>query len=529
VAFVLLIACANVANLNLGHATARRREIAVRLALGAGRWRVTRQLLTESLIIAFLGAALGLCLANWGVAALLRLAPPELPRAQDIAIDRWVLSFTMLASIAAAILFGLLPAWSAAGAGVQEGLNEAGRASSAGPRGSRVRNGLVVSEIALALVLMVGAGLMIESFLHVRAAHPGFEARGLITMRVPLSETGYQGTDRQTRFYDALFEKVRAIPGVKRFGAIDGLPFSDSSFDNTFEIPGRPPQLPGQGLVAQIRRTDPGYFQAMEIPVLRGRALAEADRTNTPDAAVISQSMAARYFPNEDPIGKGLHVLFGNPTVKPTIVGIVGDVRPALDAAPQDTIYLPYPQGRHVTSMYLVIRPGPALDATALVKSVRAAVNSIDADQPLYRVSTMNELMAASVATRRFEMLLLGAFALVAVTLAAIGLYGVLAYAVQVRTREIGIRSALGARSAQIFGMVIADALRLAAVGLAAGLVGALALTRTLSLLLYEVKPTDPTPYIGMSLLLLLVALPAAYLPARKATRVEPTVALRNE
>ena len=529
VAFVLLIACANLANLNLGHAARRRREIAMRLALGAGRARVTRQLLTESLMVAMAGAALGLGLAWWGVGALLRLAPAELPRAHGIAIDPWVLGFTAVVSVTSAVLFGLFPAWSAAGGGVQEGLREAGRASSTGPRGQRVRSGLVVSEIALAVILLVGGGLMIESFLRVRNGNPGFRADGLIAMRVPLSETAYQGIDRQTRFYGSLFEKVRAIPGVRSFGAIDGLPFSAGGFDNTFEIMGRPPQPPGRALISDIRRSDPGYFRTMQIPVLRGREFGEGDRTDTAGVAVINQSMAARYFPHEDPIGKGLHVQFGNPSVYATIVGVVGDVRNALDAAPRDTIYLPYPQGRHVTSMYLVIRFSGDLPPANLVTQVRAAVNSIDAGLPVYRVSTMEELLATSVAERRFQMLLLSMFALVALTLAAIGLYGVLAYAVQVRTRELGIRSALGARAAQIFGMVMGDAVRLAAAGLAIGLAGALALTRTLAVLLYEVKPSDPTPYLAMPVLLLLIGLPAACLPARRAARVQPAVALRSE
>jgi putative ABC transport system permease protein len=529
VAFVLLIACANLANLNLGHAVARRREIAVRLALGAGRGRVTRQLLTESLMVALAGAALGLGLARWGAGALLRLAPAELPRTQDVAIDPWVLGFTVAVSVVSAVLFGLFPAWSAAGAGVQEGLREAGRASSAGPRGQRLRSGLVVAEIALAVILLVGAGLMIESFLRVRNGSAGFRAEGLIAMRVPLSETAYQGIARQTRFYGSLFEKVRAIPGVASFGAIDGLPFSAGGFDNTFEIMGRPPQPPGHALVSDIRRTDPGYFRTMQIPLLRGREFGPADRTDTTGVALINQSMADRYFPREDPVGKSLHVMFGNPSVFATIVGVVGDVRNALDAAPRDTIYLPYPQGRHVTSMYLVIRLAGDVPAATLVTRVRAAVNSIDAGLPVYRVTTMDELMAASVATRRFQMLLLSMFALVAMTLAAMGLYGVLSYAVQARTREIGIRSALGARAAQIFGMVIGDAVRLAAVGVAAGLAGALALTRTLAVLLYEVKPSDPAPYLAMPVLLLLIGLPAAWLPARRAARVQPVVALRSE
>ena len=526
VVFVLLIACANVASLNLGRSAARRREIAVRLALGAGRARVTRQLLTESLLVGMLGAVLGLGLAVWGVAALLKLAPPELPRATGIRLDRWVLAFTMAVSAATSALFGLWPAWSAAG-GVPEGLAEGGRTSSTGPHGARVRSLLVVAEMALALILMVGAGLMMESFRRVVAVDPGFRAEGLVTMRVPLSETAYDGIARQSRFYDQFLERVRAIPGLQSVGAIDGLPFSDGGFDNMFEIAGRP-AIPGQGLSAEIRRTDAGYFRTMGIPLLQGRGFAGTDRRDTPDVAVISHGMAEHYWPRESAIGKRLAILFGNPNIHPTIVGVVGDVLSSLDSRPRDTIYVPYPQGRHVSDLYVVLRPEPGAGRAALAQMVRAAATSLDAEQPVYRVHSMEELLAASVATRNFEMVLLGLFAAVAVSLAAIGLYGILAYSVEVRTREIGIRTALGATREQILRMVVRDAARLVGAGMAIGWVGALILTRSLTALLYGVKPGDPLPYVAMSVVLALIAVPSAWVPARKAARVEPLTALRS-
>jgi putative ABC transport system permease protein len=527
VVFVLLIACANLANLNLGRAASRRHEIAVRLALGAGRWRVARQLIAESLLITGAGAALGLCVSQWGVLALLHLAPAELPRAQEIHVDYRVLAFMLAASAGSAVLFGLLPSLGATRGDVQDGLREAGRSSSAGPRGVRAGNMLVAAEIALAMVLLVGAALTLESFRHVLAVSPGFRPDGVVTMRIPLSETRYDTASQQAEFYRRVLERVRTIAGLESAGLIDGLPFSDGGFDNMFTIDGRE-SLPGQGLSANIRRVDSGYFHTMGIPVIEGRGLADADRSDAPEVAVVSRSMAARYWPHQSALGQRLGVMYGNPNPHPTIVGVIGDVRNALDGSAQDIIYLSYPQGRKIPDMYVTVRAGNA-GAAAIAKLVRAAAASVDADQPVYRVHTMDELMSASVAGRRFEMLLLGIFGAAAMCLAAVGLYGVLAYAVQVRTREIGIRCALGAGPRQVLAMVLRDACRMAGIGVALGWMGAAVLTRSLTALLFEVKPTDLRAYLAVCGLLWVVAMAATWVPARRALRVPAADVLRAQ
>jgi putative ABC transport system permease protein len=533
VGFVLLIACTNVAHLSLGRSITRRREIALRLALGVGRGRLARQLFTESLVLALGGAAAGLCLAEWGVRALLSLAPDEIPRAAEIHIDAWVLGFAALAATASAIAFGLLPALAASKAGLEQDLKGSERSHSAGPATQRARNGLVISEIALALVLMIGAGLMIESFRHVSAVDPGFDPRGVIAMRVALSSTRYDALDRQNAFYKQVLDRLRAIPGLKSVGAVDGLPFTDGGFDNSFSIEGRPEQPPGQPLKADIRRIDAGYFAAMRIGLVEGRGFKETDRRGAPPVAIISQSMARKYWPNERAAGKRLSIHFGPPEgIRAEIIGVAADVRPALDSKPNDYIYMHYPQGYHVGQMDLVLRPderSQITNAGALGRAVRAAVASIDADQPVYRIRTMSELLSISLATRRFQMMLLGIFAACAACLAAVGLFGVLAYSVQARTKEIGIRTALGATRDQVSAMVLKDALKLTATGVVAGAIGALGLTRFLSNLLYGIEATDSSVFIAVSLLLVAVAVSAAYFPARRAARIDPTIALRHE
>jgi putative ABC transport system permease protein len=533
VGFVLLIACTNVAHLSLGRSITRRREIALRLALGVGRGRLARQLFTESLVLALGGAAAGLCLAEWGVRALLSLAPDEIPRAAEIHIDAWVLGFAALAATASAIAFGLLPALAASKAGLEQDLKGSERSHSAGPATQRARNGLVISEIALALVLMIGAGLMIESFRHVSAVDPGFDPRGVIAMRVALSSTRYDALDRQNAFYKQVLDRLRAIPGLKSVGAVDGLPFTDGGFDNSFSIEGRPEQPPGQPLKADIRRIDAGYFAAMRIGLVEGRGFKETDRRGAPPVAIISQSMARKYWPNERAAGKRLSIHFGPPEgIRAEIIGVAADVRPALDSKPNDYIYMHYPQGYHVGQMDLLLRPderSQITNAGALGRAVRAAVASIDADQPVYRIRTMSELLSISLATRRFQMMLLGIFAACAACLAAVGLFGVLAYSVQARTKEIGIRTALGATRDQVSAMVLKDALKLTATGVVAGAIGALGLTRFLSNLLYGIEATDSSVFIAVSLLLVAVAVSAAYFPARRAARIDPTIALRHE
>ncbi|HTS25294.1 MAG TPA: ABC transporter permease [Bryobacteraceae bacterium] len=532
VAFVLLIACANVAHLSLGRAITRRREMVLRQALGAGRGRLVRQLFTESLMLALGGAAAGVLLAQWGVRALLKLASNEIPRAAEVHLDGWVLGFAALAAVTSAVVFGLLPALAGSKADLQQGLQENGRSGSGGPGARAGRRALVVSEIALALVLMIGAGLMIGSFRRVSAVDPGFAPHGLVTMRVSLSPNQYGSPDKQNDFYQRLIARLRAVPGLRSVSAVDGLPFTNGGFDNSFSIDGRPDPPPGQPLRADIRRIDPGYFAAMGISLLEGRTFSEADRIDAPPVAIISQSMAREYWPQERVLGKRLTIHFGPPEgIGAEIVGVAADVHGALDAAPVDDIYLHYPQGRYVGQMDLVLRPEPHshMELSTLSSVVRAAVASIDPDQPVYRVHAMDDLLSVSLATRRFEMLLLAVFAALAGCLAAVGLYGVLAYSVQARTREIGIRTALGASHAQVSGMILREALQLAFTGVAGGVLGALALTRLLSNLLYGVRPTDAFTFASVALLLLAVAISAGYLPARKAARINPVIALRHE
>jgi len=521
VGFVLLIACANVAHLSLGRAMARRREIALRLTLGAGRGRLLRQLFTESLALALLGAAAGVALAEWGVRALLRLAPEEIPRATEIHMDAWVITFATLAAIVSAVLFGLLPALGAAKADLQESIQGGGRSVSSGRGTQRTRTALVISEIAVALVLMIGAGLMIESFRRASAVNPGFEPRGLMAMRVALSANRYDSIEKQGAFYRRATERLREIPGVQSVGAIDGLPFSDGGFDNSFSIDGRADPPAGQALKADIRRIDTGYFQTMPIPLIAGRGFNDGDRTETPAVAIVSESMARKYWPGEPAVGKRLHIHFGPPEgIHAEIVGVAADVRPAFDTQPGEYIYMHYPQGRFVGQMDLVLRPAVKAEA------IRAALSSIDPDQPLYRIRTMDDVLALSLATRRFQMMLLSIFAGLAVSLAAVGLYGVLAYSVQARTREIGIRTALGADN--VARMILAEALKLASVGVAAGVAGAMGLTRLLASLLFGIKATDATTFLAVSLLLLAIAAVAGYLPARRAARIDPMAALRE-
>jgi predicted permease len=531
VGFVLLIACTNVAHLSLGRAITRRREISLRLALGAAQGRLVRQLFTESLVLSLGGAAAGVCLAVWGVRALLRLAPDEIPRAAEIHVDAWVLGFAALAAIVSAVAFGLLPAMAASKADLQPGLQGSGRSNS-GPRTRRARAGLVSSEIALALILMIGAGLMIESFRRVSAVDPGFDANGLITMRLAPSPNRYDSLDRRNAFYHRVVDRVREIPGLKSVAAIDGLPFSDGGFDNSFSIDGRPDPPAGEYLKADIRRIDPGYFATMGISLVEGRTFTVADRTDAPPVAIISQSMARKYWPNERATGKRLTIHFGPPEgIRAEIVGVAADVRSAFDAKPNDYIYMHYPQGRNVAQMDLVLRSDTRtkVSTAALGRAVRAAVASIDPDQPVYRIRTMDSMLSVSLATRRFQMLLLGLFAALAACLAAVGLYGVLAYSVQARTKEIGIRTALGANKGQVSALVLREALKLTAIGVVAGVMGALGLTRLLSNLLYGVRPTDSSIFMAVSLLLLAVAVAAGYIPARRAARIDPMIALRHE
>jgi putative ABC transport system permease protein len=527
VGFVLLIACANVANLTLARAASRSREIAVRSALGASRWRVARQLLTESLLLSLAGGLAGLLLAVWGVEALAAAVPADIPRAAEIGIDPAVLLFTLGVAVLSGVVFGLAPALRASKSDFNEALREGSRGSIEGFRGNRLRGLLVVSEVALSLVLLVGAGLMIRSFYELRAVRPGFDPQNLLTAGIGLPPNKYPDEASQAAFFKQVLERVAALPGVKSVGGVEPLPMSGNNWSTTVTVDGVPAPPPGQRQRTQTRVVSPGYHRAMGIPLLRGRFLTEQDTAQSPKAVVVSESFARQVFPGESAVGRRI-----TPTLAPNftaeIVGVVGDVKHrALDETPAPELYASYQQAPQ-PFLALVVRAEPAVTA-GLTNSVREAVLQIDPNQPLYNVKTMEELLSDSVARRRFNMTLLGVFAAIALALAAVGVFGVMSYSVTRRTHEIGIRVALGAQRRDVLRLVVGQGMALVGAGVALGLACALALSRLIAGLLYGVSASDPVIYAGVALLLSAVALLACYLPARRATKVDPMVALRYE
>jgi predicted permease len=545
VAFVLLIACANVANLLLARASAREKELAIRAALGAVRARLVRQLLTESLILGLAGGLLGLALAYWGVDALRALAPANTPRMDEVHIDPLVLAFTFGVSLLTSLFFGLAPAWHVARTDLRETLNEAGRGSSAARGTLTLRASLVVSELALAVLLLVGAGLLIRSFSRLLDVSPGFQTQHLLTMELALPEKTYPDGAPVQKFYTQLMAGVKTVPGIRAAGAVSQMPLTDSYTSGSvfFEDTSIPdiPRLPELGNLPYMeidqRAATPEYFQTMEIPLVRGRLLSEADDASAAFVAVVDTNFARRFWPHRDAIGQRVAV-DTIPNVKPnaprwrTIVGVVGHVKHySLDVEGREQIYLPHRQplfGVYVPrDMTIAVRT--SLDPASVTSAIREQVFAIDKDLPLYNIATMDQLVSNSVAQPRLNLSLLVAFAVLALALAAVGVYGVMAYAVTQRTQEFGIRMALGASPADVLKQVVLDGGRLAALGLALGLIAALALTRLMASLLYGVNPSDPVSLGVAAALLAVVALAACYIPARRATRVDPLVALRYE
>ena len=536
VGLVLLIACANVANLLLARATARRREMAVRSALGASRRRLTRQLLTESVLLALLGGAIGFVLAVWGVRALVALAPGEVPRLAEVGLDGSVLAFTLLASLATGALFGLAPAFAGAGVELAESLRAGGRGDTGGRRAA-VRGSLVVAEVALSLVLMVGAGLALRSLIALGAVDPGFRPQGVMTMTTLLSQQRYPEVPRVRAFYDEVVRRVAAQPWVEAVGITTHLPMSGQNWENGIVVEGWQGSSPQDAAVAGVRGVTPDYFRAIGNPLRAGRAPTARDDAGAPAVLLVNEAMAKRYWPGV-PLADvpGRRVKIADDPGEPwrTVVGVVADVRHGgLESETRPELYLPFAQypdwavslaGR---AMSFAVRS--SADDGAVVRGVRQEVTALDRDVPLSQVQPLAELVDESVAQPRFRTFLLAAFAVLAVSLAAVGIYGVIAYAVAQRTREIGVRVALGAGRAQVLRLVVGEGLRLAGLGLAVGLVASLAATRVLRGLLYGTSPTDPATFAGVSLLVLTVAFVAAYLPARRAARVDPMVALRGE
>ncbi len=532
VGFVLLIACANVANLLLARAATRAREMAIRTALGASRMRLVRQLLTESLMIALLGGGLGLALASASMGPLLRLAAGAVPDTGGIGIDRWVLAFTAVAALATGILFGLAPAVRAARADLREAMNAGARGAGGAALHHRVRSALVISEFALAMLLLVGAGLLLRSFERMQAAAAGFQPDHLLVADLPLSRNAYAKPQQRFAFFDRLLERARALPGVRSAGAASFLPMSGNGSIIHFNIHGRPPKSPHEFVAAGYRTVTPGYLETLGVPLVAGRRFAQSDDEKAPPVVVVNQSFAHQFFGAESPLGKRMQLgaLPEDSVPWMEIVGVVGDVRRGLATEPQAEMYLPYRQADGVLpvfSLSIVLRT--AVDPAAETSALRGALAEIDKDQPLVRVRTMEANMATSAVEPRFRTWLLGLFALLALVLSAIGIYGVISYSVAERVQEIGVRMALGAQRAQVFRLVTGQGLRLALAGAGLGIAASVALTRVLRSFLYEVSPFDPVTYACVAVLLVAVGLVASYVPARRATGVDPLVALRHE
>jgi putative ABC transport system permease protein len=530
VGFVLLIACANVANLLLARAAGRQKEIAVCIALGASRMRLIRQFLTESILLAALGGGVGLLLSVWGVNLLKAFIPESISQVQAITIDAKVLIFTLLVSLLTGLIFGLAPATQASNFNLNETLKEGGRDSAAGSRGNRIRGVLVIAEVAVSLILLIGAGLLINSFLRLRNVDPGFRADKLLTMKVVLPEQKYAEHAQRSAFYTELIRRIETLPGVKSAAVTTNLPLYRQGNSITVSIEGRPDPGPGKKPNVITRVISPRYFSTMGIPLLQGRQINEQDRINTPAVAVISETMARRFWPGEDPLGKRITPgpLNSPPEDWITVIGVVKDVRQfelVMDPKPQ--MYLSYEQADFFEPRDLVVSTD--VEPLGLAATVRGAVWAIDKDQPVSNIRTMEEILSESVARQRFSMLLLGIFATLALVLAAVGIYGVMSYSVAQRTHEIGIRMALGAQKSDVLKLTVGHGLKLVLIGVVIGLVAAFILTRVMSSLLFGISATDPTTFITISLVLISVALLASYIPARRATKVDPMIALRYE
>ena len=529
VSLVLLIACANFANLLLARGAERGREIVIRTALGAGRWRIVRQLLTESVLIALVGGAIGVVFAWWGINFLIALKPENLPRLDEVGVDLRVFGFTLGVSLLTGLIFGLLPAWTASRATGGAGLKEGARGASASRSQQRLRNAFVVGELAVALVLLVGAGLLVKTFWKLRNVEPGFSPDHLLTMRVELPETRYKEIEPQTRFRTQALANINSLPGTQ--GAmVSELPLSGDSLNHDFLIEGRPPIAPGDEPSLETRSIMGDYFHVMQIPLKSGRDFQAQDfDPKAPLVGIANDELVKQFFPNENPLGKRVRWA-RNATVEwIEIVGVVGNVKHfGLDLPEQPALYSPYTQ-INSWKRWMTFAIRTQADPAAMTQAAKEQIWKVDSQLPITRVKTMNDVAAASFDARRFNMLLLTLFAGLALVLAAVGVYGVMSYAVTQRTHEIGIRMALGAQVGNVLRLVMKSGLMIAGIGVAIGLAGAFALTRLMSSLLFAVEPTDKVTFAGVSLCLLLIALAACYIPARRATKVDPLQALRYE
>jgi putative ABC transport system permease protein len=526
VVFVLLVACANVANLLLARSVGRARELAIRAAIGAGRGRLVRQLLTESVLLSILGGAVGVILASWLIRLFVAMAPPGFPRVSSIAIDTGILTFTLVIAMATGLIFGVAPARRGFRTDPNDSLRDTGvRGATSGSRGaSRV---LVVAEVAVALVLVIGAGLMVKSLLKLQAEKTGFRADGLLTFELNLPAARYQ-PETVAPFYERALGEIRAIPGVQSAGAINYLPLANFGFNGAFAIEGQPPFPRDRAPVVEFRAVTPGYFGTMGIPVVRGQDFTEQDNAAGRPVVIINQTMAERYWPNRNPLGSRIQLTFDSSNVWREVVGVVGDVRSwRVNTRPVPESYVPHTQAP-AAGMALAMRlegMSPAL----VLPAVRQRIAAIDSAMPLVRVRPMTDIVTASTGETRLSSVLTTVFALIAALLASVGIYSLIAYSVAQRSREIGIRVALGADRSSVVRMVVGEGLTLAAIGLATGVAGAFLLTRALSTLLYEVSPTDSSVLVLTCAGVLIVAGLASLVPAVRALRVDPAIALRAE
>jgi predicted permease len=532
VGFVLLVACANVANLLLARAAVRQKEIALRTALGASRMRLVRQFLTESVLLAALGGLVGLLLSVWGVTLLKSFIPENISQVKAISVDARVLGFTVLVTLLTGLVFGLAPAFQASKFNLNETLKEGGRDAAAARGGNRVRGLLVVAEVAVSLVLLVGAGLLINSFLRLRSVDPGYRTDNLLTMSVVLPQQKYPDHARRTAFYTDMIRRVEQLPGVRSAGVTNWIPLVMQGDSISVSVEGQPNPAPGQGKLPVLvtRVVSPRYFDSMGIRLLQGRVFEEGkDRVDSPCVLVIGEAVARKYWPGESAVGK--RIAPGRAESDDDwcqVVGVVNDVRQReLASEPTPQMYLTYEQAGFFAPRFLVVKTEG--DPLALAGTVRKTVWEVDGDQPVSNVNTMEGVLSESLARQRFSTLLLGVFAGLALVLAAVGIYGVMSYSMAQRTREIGIRMALGAQRRDVLKLAVGQGLRLVAVGVLLGLAGALALTRVMSSLLFGVSATDPATLVTISLILIAVALVASYIPARRAAKVDPLIALRYE
>ena len=530
VGLVLLIACANIANMHLARATVRAREMAIRTAIGAGRSRIVQQLLTESVLLAIAGGGLGLLLAWWGTSSFLAAYPTLLPRTSDMHVDGTALAFTLTLSVLTAVLFGLAPAFAASRSDLNESLKEGGRSGTGGAFRRWLRSSLVVAEVAIALVLLAGAGLLLRSFARLSNVAPGFQTEQRLIATTFLPQPKYNAPAAQIAFVEQALERMRALPGVQMAAMTTTVPISGSDEIYSIEFEGRPPLPPGQGVSAIYYLVSPDYFATMGVPVLKGRAFTPQDRDGTPRVAVVSDEFVRLHYPNEDPIGKRIRIGRNSDIVR-EIVGVVGSVKHySLKDEAQAQMYEPFAQFPS-TVMTFILKT--SVDPDTLTAAVRREIQAVDPDQPVASVSTIAAAMDASMALPRVQTLLLGSFAGIALLLSAVGLYGVMAYVVSQRTQEIGLRMALGARPASVLRMVVGNALLLTGLGLAIGLAGTLVLTKSLAHvlepLLFQVSPRDLVTLAIVPIVLTLVAVIATLVPARRATSIDPIQALRSE